>query len=137
MNEQRFKVGDRIRTNDDYTQQFDESFSGGTILAVRGTANGPIFYDYKVRLDGITGYFGHFHDDEVEAIDEYKFKVGDRVISNAKYAENNVNNRPESGVVTEVYEGEDAFRNAFPITVAIDEEDGIEGLFAEDELELL
>lgn len=64
-----------------------------------------------------------------------KFKVGDRVISNAKYTENNINNRTESGVVTEVYEGEDGFRNAYPITVAIVEEDGAEGLFAEEELD--
>lgn len=70
MSEQRFKVGDRIRTNDDYAHLFDESYSGGTILAVRGTTNGPIFHDYKVRLDETTEYFGYFHDDEVEVVDE-------------------------------------------------------------------
>lgn len=64
------------------------------------------------------------------------FNIGDRVVTNENYMKHK-GGRYESGVVTEVYEGEDGFRNAFPITVAITEEDGAEGLFAEDELDLL
>lgn len=66
---QRFKLGDRIRSNDDYAHRFNESYSGGTIIAVRGVTSDPLFYDYKVSLDGISGYYGYFNDDEVEAID--------------------------------------------------------------------
>lgn len=70
MNKTRFKLGDRIRSNGDYERQYGESYTGGTVLAVRGVTKDPLFYDYKVRLDGITKYFGYFNDDEVEAINE-------------------------------------------------------------------
>ena len=64
------------------------------------------------------------------------FNIGDHVVSNEKYMQH-AGGRYESGVVTEVYEGKDQFRMKYPITVSITEEDGTEGLFAEDELDLL
>lgn len=67
-----------------------------------------------------------------------KFKVGDRVVSNENYTSGGITRPTESGVITKIYDGTtNQFRMEYPITVAIVEEDGVEGLFAEEELDLV
>lgn len=66
-----------------------------------------------------------------------KFKVGDRVVSNENYMNTGFGRVIETGVVTEIYDGNISLRSLFPITVVLDGEHGTEGLFAEKELDVV